>query len=52
MNCYISMLKHLFGCAGFLITFQLLSLDKGGMEVSQQLMNMVSVLGLKETMQG
>lgn len=40
------------GNTGSWITFQLLFLDKEGMAVSQPLMNMVSVLGSKEIMQG
>lgn len=44
--------KCWIGHAGFWITFQLLFSDKGGMEVSQQHMNMVFVLGSKETIRG
>ena len=43
---------YFIGNVGSWITFQLLFLDKEGMEVSQLLMNMVSVLGSKEIMQG
>lgn len=45
-------LKLWIELAGFWITFQLLFLDKGGMEANLQHMNTVFVLGSKENIKG